>query len=187
MRVHRGIPLSWLITTVIVATVILVAGAGFGLLAANQVRVIRERQVTEAQQTAQLLAMFAAVDLMFDAHDQAEKDLAMLRGHPDMESAWLYDRNGRQFAAWRRPMTVPPMPPPVRQHAPGSALPTTRWISSEFIEVQAPIRDDDRHVGTLQLLVSTRQVREQLHSLMITLAVLGLGVLALSLVVAPLL
>lgn len=185
MGVVQRIPLSWLVTAVIVVTVVVVAGTGLAVVAASQADAIRNRQLGEAIRAAQLMAAFAAVDLVFDARDQAAKDLAMLRSHPDMESAVLYDSTGQRFAAWHRETAT--AVPQLRPRALPHATPSSRRISSEFIEVQVPVHDRDRMLGTLHVLLSTREVQAQLQRLMGQLVTLGVGVLVTSVLIAVLL
>jgi signal transduction histidine kinase/CheY-like chemotaxis protein len=180
----RAIPLAWMVTGVIGTTVVLVAGS-FALFAVQEFRETRQREFGEAERTAQLVAMFAAVDVMFDAREQAAKDLTVLRGHPDMEAAWLYDRTGKSFAVWRRSKV--PEPPALRPHKRGSSLPTARLIGDEYIEIQTQIGAEDTQIGTLQLLVSARQMHQRFHSVWVMLVTIGVEMLVWTAVIAVLL
>ena len=170
----RAIPLSWMVAGVIATTAVLV-GASLVLFAAHEFRETRDREFSAAERTAQLLALFAGGDVVADARDQGAKDLATLRHHPDMASAWLYDRTGRPFASWHRDKAV--APPPLHRQPAAANRPTARLLGDAYIEVQAPIDVDEKPVGTLQLLVSAAPLHQHVYSFWVMLTAIGLEML----------
>jgi two-component system, sensor histidine kinase and response regulator len=103
MRAFPGHSIRQKLTAVILMTGILavaLASLGFGLYQRASYRATMISEVTTLGDT---LGANAAAALMFHDHKSAREILSALRGETQIVAAFLYDRQGKVFAEYRRP------------------------------------------------------------------------------------
>ncbi|MBI2498180.1 MAG: HAMP domain-containing protein [Opitutae bacterium] len=137
MPIRRKLMLIMLVITLVVMA--LMRGAFF----AYEYSIFRRALVRQTATLGGILAANSTAALAFENQDDAREILAALRAEPYIDTAALYDGNGRLFARYPEAMpagTCPPVPGPDGHRFVGSHL-----------EVFQPVLQRDRRLGTLYL------------------------------------
>ncbi|MDB5367675.1 MAG: Response regulator receiver protein, partial [Rhodospirillales bacterium] len=153
-----------------IAIVLLLAGAAVGLL--NE-RLYDAQKLRELDVQAQILAGSVTAALAFDDQRTAQEYVNAMHANPEIETASIYDQQGRLFASFDR--MLQPTPP---------RLPTLADLKPRVgrLLVRAPVVQQTTQLGTVLLHavgepLPRRVARHLGTALLIGMAALVLGVL----------
>ncbi len=157
-----------LIGIVLLATIVPLV-FGFTFVVFNERRAFRKEMMDNAVVIARVTAENSVGDLAFGDRDAAAKTLSKLALIESVDRAFLFDNDGRLFAAWNRGSSGPP---------PSSAEPTRAWVGNRLV-VSEPVSFNGEHYGTISLEMTTAGLQTKLRDNLITLLILtGLVVAA---------
>jgi signal transduction histidine kinase len=149
------------------------------LVAAREIRDIREDMLSSSALMGGVVAEYGAAALAFENRTAAEQALQALSKHEEVLDAALYDRAGHYYAAYRRDPSAPPLANEIgpRQSA-GATLDGAR------ITILRPVEVGGERFGTLVLHTSTEPLTSRVRAYEQGLIWLAVGLLAASLMLA---
>jgi signal transduction histidine kinase/DNA-binding response OmpR family regulator len=150
-----------IIAIVLLATIVPLVG-GFAFVVVNERRAFRREMLDNAVVIARVTAENSVADVAFGDRDAASKTLSKLATIESVEHAFLYDNNGKLFAAWHRQGT-----------GPSRALigPSRRWFD-DHLAVSEPVAFNGEHYGTIVVEMTTTALQTKLRGHLITLLLL---------------
>ena len=150
-------------------------GVGFTLVMINDIKTFRKEAVDNATVIARVIADYSVVDLAFRDKEASTQTLSKLQAVAGIESACVYDAEGKVFAVYSRE-GVQFEPPPV--HMPSSQF------EGEFLKVFDRIAEKQRTYGTLYLCTSTKELTRKIREYVWTMLSIMASLLLLSFVLA---
>ncbi|MBN2021348.1 MAG: response regulator [Pirellulales bacterium] len=141
----------------------------------NDVRAFRSAKIRELETNARVLAFNSTAVLTFQNAAAAQRLLDSLRLQPSVDSACLYNVEGKALATYTR--QGHDVPPPATPGAQGF-----RFAEDGRIELFQPVLDKDEPVGTLFLLANTDELRAQFRDYALIAAVVTICSLTVSIV-----
>lgn len=176
MELFYRLSLRIKITSIIIFTVLLILGIGFGIEIYNENHAIKERAISEKSLTAKIVSSYAKVDLYFNNPDTAYESLSYLKTDKSVINAHLFDSNGNIFVSLYK--NTPPI----------NSLPetTTHWhqFIDDELHIIEPIHFNAENIGKLYLQTSISEQQEMINELTINLALILLGLLFLATFIA---
>ena len=170
------------LTAMILGTVILVLAMGFLILATIDIRNFRRTMLEQKALVARVVGEYSVSDLAFDARLQSEKTLSRLGLDPSIESAALYDSDGKLFSTYTGPLVHHDDPAPV------SVLDGPLGASARFgdrhVVIVEPIVFEGQHYGTLVLQASTEPLTAHVRTYLLTVLSIAAGLAALAIIFA---
>jgi PAS domain S-box-containing protein len=167
-----------LISAAITLLALVVAG---GLLAVNDVRMLRSQMVRDLEVLSVVVGDNCLSALVFDAPETAEKNLASLRQEYQIRYAVLYDAEGRAFAQYRRGDEVTIRDPTGTGQ--GVFLDTS-WLGTGSVDVVRELTLDGRAVGKIFIHAGMDELSAQLRRYAGVVGLVFLVTLLMSLLLA---
>jgi PAS domain S-box-containing protein len=156
MRTLRDVPIKQKLLVVIVVTsgvALMVSGVAIVALDSVLFRATMQRDLTAL---ASIVGDNSTAALAFDDPRVAAETLAALRARQHMVAACIYGGDGRAFARYTRPGTVPACPPPAAREQ--------IQFTSKGLTASHPIVLNGRRIGTLVLLYDLGEITERIRS-----------------------
>jgi len=97
MQLFYNLSLRSKITIIITGLVALVLTTGFSLHLYSEVRLMKERVLSEKTLIARIVGNYSATDIIFNNKETALKSLAYLKEYPSIINAHLYDNTGKHY------------------------------------------------------------------------------------------
>jgi diguanylate cyclase (GGDEF)-like protein len=119
----------------------------FSVLLASSLRSSQQEALQQLSGLSDILAENAQAALIFEDRIEAERLLASLQKHREIDSAWLLDTSGRTLAAWNRNGLVKAAPADYRTDA--KQMRSEFW--SENADLYRPVVRDRERIGYLLL------------------------------------
>ena len=162
---HRSVA-GRLIAVVLLTTAFALLVAGASLLATDFYQ-DRRAWGNDLGTAGSILARATAPALSFEDREGARRDFAALAAWPSMQSAALYDADGRLYAQYVRRGAGPP---PLRAPVMGRGV----HYSGGRVELLLPVMQNDEHLGTIYLQAQY----DAFGHLLTYLSILGIVMLA---------
>ncbi len=175
MRWYRDLPIKSKLTLLLALTAavpVILASAAYLV---NDTRSIRASLVHTLGTLAEVVGSNSAAPLAFDDKRAASETMACLRQVPAVQSACIFDRKGRLFAAFAREGVVPrwPAPPFYDGYELLKGGQEAYRATDDGLEYVVRINPDGEIVGTIWVQASLAEVRARTRqSLLIVGAVL---------------
>lgn len=166
---NKIILISLLVTIIAIGT-----GAGFIIL--KNIETFKQDMVHNTTLQARLMAEYCAAPLIFEFPEDAEKILEKLKTIPYIVDAVVYDKNNRIFAEFRKG--------PVSRASKLTGHEPPVEFKEDFLNVYQPIIYQKARYGTTFLRASTDILKGKIRDLLITMALLVLGLIFLSYILA---
>jgi signal transduction histidine kinase len=175
MAASRVVSIRTRLTALSVLATLAPVGTALAFVAERDLRDIRNDMLASSALIGYVIAEYSASAIAFEDHGVAERTLDGLTRDENVIAAGLYDNGGRLFAGYER-----------RARTGSTELPATivatrgtaTAIDGEEVTVVQPVVSHGTRYGTLLVLVSTQHLRSRIRGYLISMALLGLGVLA---------
>ncbi len=158
------------LTTMLTCTVAVAIACG--TLATYEVVMVRRSMVVELSMQGDLLSVNSVAALAFDDVSAATETLSALAHDTDIVRAILYAKDGRMFAAYRRPGADLTIPTPT--------LANTDGFSSDRLVMWRPLVFRGEDAGTLYLENDLSELRSRLYGYagIVVIVMLATGLIA---------
>jgi len=150
-----------IIAIVLLATIVPLVG-GFVFVMVNERRAFRREMQDNAVVIARVTAENSVADVAFGDREAATKTLSKLAAVESVEHAFLYDNDGRLFAAWHREGKGQPR---------ASIGPSRLWFG-DHLDVSEPVAFNGERYGTIVVEMSTTALQTKLRGHLTTLLIL---------------
>ncbi len=176
MELFYRLSLRIKITFIILFTVILVLGIGFGLDIYNENLAIKERAISEKTLTARIVSSYAKVDIYFNNPDTAHESLTYLKTDSSIINAHLFDSNGNIFVSLYK-NTPPPHPLPDT---------TAHWhqFVGDELHIIEPIYFNAENIGQFYLQTSISEQQKILDERILNLTTILIALIFLAIFIA---
>ena len=184
MRTFRDLPLKRKLTIISMVTSGVALLLACAVIAMSELRKARAAMLTETLTLARIIGDNSAAALTFGDPDSARQTLQSLVADPHITGAIIYDLEGRPFAQYQPPGSVPLTPPPVQRnfhrYTDDSLEIFQDRFADDYIEVFRDISAGGEPVGTVYLRHNMIELRDSL----VQSGYLMLGVIAMASLVA---
>ena len=184
MRTFRDLPLKRKLTIISMVTSGVALLLACAVIAMSELRKARAAMLTETLTLARIIGDNSAAALTFGDPDSARQTLQSLVADPHITGAIIYDLEGRPFAQYQPPGSVPLTPPPVQRnfhrYTDDSLVIFQERFADDYIEVFRDISAGGEPVGTVYLRHNMIELRDSL----VQSGYLMLGVIAMASLVA---
>jgi signal transduction histidine kinase len=177
-----GMPISWKLTMLIFASVVLVLGVAIFLLARGGIRSLQDSLVARVVSEARVVGDYSVSDLAFEARAESRRTLARLGEDPNIMFAAVYGVDGVVFSSYESPRAP-------GAHVPKEGLdppdaPHGVQVTDHYIEVLSPIVRDGSRYGTIRVRATTAALAARIAQYWWTIAGTMGGLVVLALVLA---
>jgi PAS domain S-box-containing protein len=170
---------SWPLRRKLIGIIFLVSSVasagGFAFYVLRDLGALRDAVAHDGVLIAHTVGHYSAADLAFRDHDAAQDTLAGLAGVPDVANAFLFDEHGRLFASLHSTPMVNGLPLGEAEVA---------EFRDDFFHVIEPVHFENKHYGSIYLLISLERLSQGARDAWLTFAVLLATILAVSMLLA---
>ena len=164
------------ITFIILVVTFVSGGVGSILDALGEYSLSKEKLVTESSMVATLVSEYCITPLDFGYQDEAVANLAKLATIPSIYNGIVFDIDGNVFAEYDRYLGVS-----TETIASGESY---SRFEDEWLHVLRPIEYKGEKKGAIYLRVSTFEISQRLQYHLLSMVVIGLGVMVIAFLLA---
>lgn len=165
------------IVAIIFLVTVVTVGTGFAIIIPMDISRIMENMTEQASIAAKLVGESCVSSLTFGYPEKAEQNLGVLQSLPGFQKVWLYDAQGKLFAAYGQGKEIPPDS--------GERLDRYHHYDSGSLFLKEPIRYQDTVYGVIYLKISPG-IRNQIVSRVLVVVGLMGGLFIIAYVLANL-
>jgi len=181
MKRFRDLSIRTKLTVAILAITTLCLSIALTALGLQRASAFREDMRESITLIASAVAEYSVADLAFADREESAKTLERLRISPDIQSAALYDADGKLFATYRKRGSRQSAAPPERLDVSGG---TQAHFEGDYLEVYVPVVYEGSRYGLIHIKASTASLGARTRKYFVTLAGLVAVLLVLTLLVA---
>jgi len=175
MKLIRNLSVKNKLVGIIVVITTSTLAAAFAIVITKDISSFKEDMAGNTTAIARIVGDYSVIDLAFRDQDASQKTLKKLNAISNIESAFLYDENGKFFSGYRRSGET--FMPPIVQ------LPSNRFEGSHLHLFEA-IEDEGRQYGTIYLRANTEPLEARIKQYLIMMISLMLVLILLSFLLA---
>ncbi|MCK5148574.1 PAS domain S-box protein [bacterium] len=172
MKILRDLSIKSKMIAIILSVVFFSIIAGFSINIMREYKILNEKMIAESMMTAILVSEYCITPLDFGYKDEARANLSKLETIPSIFNGCVFDENGNLFASYNRGKEiVTPQIPDVETYS---------KIEGHWLHIFKEIRFNGEKKGTIYLRISTVDLSERIDTHLLTMIVIGLGMMILA-------
>ena len=153
-----------------------VIGLGSALIIYYDIKTFKNNMVNSTDILTKFLTEFCQGPLAFDRGDELHEELGKLKGLTFIENACVYDKDGEEFAVYKKsPGNFAPPEPEER---------ASSKFRGDYLHVFRPVLYKDKSYGTLYIKASTAELDQKIKDHLKTMGIGLIGLIILTYLLA---
>lgn len=176
MNLLQNISIKNKLIVIMLSVTMLSIIAGFTVIIVQEKLALKRKIINESLMHAKLVSEYCITPLDFGYQDEAEANLSKLEAIPAIYNGYVYDINGDLFSSYSRDERIeaPTFP----------AADNFSYFEGEWLHIFRMINFKDEIKGAIYLRVSTANLSNDLSKLLMSMLLIGIGMMTLAYVLA---
>lgn len=155
---------------------LLAIGLGSALIVYYDIKTFKDNMVNSTETLTKFLAEACKAPLEFDRGDELQEELDKLKGLPFIENACVYNKDGEEFAVYKKsPGNFTPPKPQER---------ASSRFRGDYLHVFQPVLYKNKPYGTLYIRASTADLDQKINEYLKTIGFGLIGLIVLTFLLA---
>ena len=171
MKIFRNLSIKNKLLMIILSVTLFSIVIGFTIDIIQDYLNHKEKLINESMLNAKLVSEYCIAPMDFGYYEEAEKSLSKLATIPSIYNGYVYDVSGNLFAVYNRNEEITPPPIPVND--------IYNNFDHKWLHIFRPIQYHNEKIGTIYLRVSTTELYNSLKTKIISIIIIGIGIMIL--------